>query len=178
MIGCQTVPGSQTSNSSTQKLQEETLWSPTLHWSGARFRFELRADEKNPKPQFERGRQGDILRVGDLEIELIRTRFRIAGVMYRWDPTSIIWIHRTPTKGRSFYRQEGPMQMTWISDGKNPVVEEQRADGSMVWTVGPARVTRDKDGTVHYQGRSRDQTRSGPWKILIDQDGKLIGQPQ
>jgi hypothetical protein len=180
VAGCQSTPSgatnpNQVETGSGEIRSEKTLWSPTLHWAGARFRFELHAEEKNQKPQIERRQNTDILRVGDLEVELVRTRFRIAGVMYRWASDSIIWIHKPPHPGRPFFRQEGLLQLTWVGNGVNPVVEEQRADGSFIWTIGPARITREADGTVQYKGRSRDQTRVGPWKMLLDSAGRLIG---
>ena len=181
--GCKAGPYSNANSANSGSipdlaLQEETLWSSTLHWAGARFRFELQTDGKNAKPQFDRSQLGDLLRVGDLEVELVRTRFRIAGVYYRWQPDSIIWIHRPPRQNRPFFRQEGTLQLTWVGSDEIPIVEEQLADGSYVWTMGQARVTRDKDGTVHYQGRSPDRSQSGPWKIYIDSAGRLIGALQ
>lgn len=178
--GCQSGPSpainpNQSATGSGEIRSEKTLWSPTLHWAEARFRFELDVDKEKQKPQIERRQQGDVLRVGDLQVELVRTRFRIAGVMYRFPTDSIIWIHRPPRHNRPFFRQEGSLQLTWPGNGVNPVVEEQRADGSFVWTVGPARITREADGTVQYEGRSPSQTRKGPWKMLIDPAGKLIG---
>ncbi len=181
--GCQSGPShgggdSDSAAAARTAQQEQTLWSSTLHWGEARFRFELETGGENTTPRIERGQRGDVLRVGDLEVELIRTRFRIAGVHYRWQPDSIIWIHRPPDHDRPFFRQEGTLQLTWVGNGETPVVEEQLADGSHVWTMGAARVRRDSDGTVHYRGRSSDRTRSGPWKIFIDATGRLIGSLQ
>ncbi|HIC21837.1 MAG TPA: hypothetical protein EYO84_00305, partial [Planctomycetes bacterium] len=80
VVGCQSTPSpatgaNQFETGSGEIRSEQTLWSPTLHWAGARFRFELHADEENHKPQIERRQETDILRVGDLEVELVRTRF-------------------------------------------------------------------------------------------------------
>ena len=174
--GCEGVaPGRHDSGSGSVASQlEQTLWSPTLHWSGIRFRFELTPGEENLTPQFLYEGNSDILRVGQRQVSLIRTRFKIDGTYFDWPVESIIWIHRIPDTVRPFFRREGALQLTWVGNGKHAVVEEQCQDGTIVWTMSAARITRHQDGTVLYQGRGPDVTRSGPWKLLLGPRGEIV----
>ncbi len=174
--GCEGVAaGRQDSGSGSVAARlEQTLWSPTLHWSGIRFRFELTPGDDHLTPQFLHEGNSDILRVGHRQVSLIRTRFKIGGSYFDWPAESIIWIHRIPDSERPFFRREGALQLTWVGDGKHAVVEEQRQDGTIVWTLAAARVTRHRNGTVLYQGRGPDVTRSGPWKLLLGPRGEII----
>lgn len=158
----------------TVSHQEQTLWSPTLFWSGIRFRFELIPGQENLKPQFLHDGPRDILRIGDRQITLVRTRFKVGETFYNWPEDSVIWIYRVANRQRPFFRRQGSLQLTWIGDGKNPVVEEQRGDGTIVWTLADARVTRDPEGTVLYQGRGPDLRKSGPWNLLLDSRGERV----
>jgi len=175
-ISCEGVASSrQNSGSGAASAQlEQTLWSPTLYWSGIRFRFELTPGEENLTPRYLHEGNSDILRVGNRQVTLKRTRFQIDGAYFNWPAESIIWIHRIPDPERPFYRREGALQLTWVGDGKHAVVEEQRQDGTIVWTLATARVTRRGDGTVLYSGRGPDVTRSGPWKLLLGPRGEIV----
>ncbi|MDE0959747.1 MAG: hypothetical protein OSB09_03115 [Planctomycetota bacterium] len=175
--GCEGTATSRRTDSATsagvQRL-EQTLWSPTLHWNGVRFRFELIPGQKKLEPKFLHDGPRDILSIGDRQVQLIRTRFKVGESLYNWTKESVILIYRIPDRQRPFSRRQGSLQLTWIGDGKNPVVEEQQQDGTIVWTLANARVTRDPQGTVLYQGRGPDLSRSGPWNLLIDARGERV----
>ena len=160
--------------SSSTRRQEQTLWSPTLHWNGIRFRFELvpGADPVSPRYLYRNNR--DILQLGRCEVSLVRTRFKIGETFFDWSPDSIIWIYLPPHRDRPFFRRVGSLQLTWVGDGNSTVVEEQRRDGSHVWTHETARVTRRADGTVDYQGPGPDLRRHGRWELIIGPAGRIV----
>mgnify|MGYP001166988896 FL=1 len=165
-------------SSETRYKNEKNSWSRTLTYGGVSFRFELPPGEENAKPVFGYEGRKDFIQVQQVRVFRDRNRFKVGPTYFRWDPTSIIWIHIPPRSDRPFHREQGSLRLTCLGEGKFPVIEEQTLDQRWLWTVGNARVELDANGTVHYTFRGKETLFRGPHHLILGPNGESLDRKE
>ena len=153
---------------------EEINWSPTLYYGGMRFRFQLPMGEEKAKPVFGHSDRKDFIEVNDSRVYRDRNRFKIGSSFYRWDTDSIIWVHSPPTADQPFSRKQGNLILTCFGDDSDPVIEEQKPDGSFTWTYKNARVALSSSNRLVYTYRGCENLLPGGSHLILGPQGELL----
>jgi len=160
-------------------LADRQLWSPTVHYHGVRFRFELDPTAEGAQPMVLPGRAGDRLSIGALEVSFERGRFRIGSRLAQLEGSSVVWVLRPPIDDRPFWISVDGLRLRWPGNGSDPVVQQDFTDGSRRWLLGGSQVTLDRTGVVEFHRLGEDRRWRTPLDLDLDPRGRIVadGRP-
>lgn len=162
--------------STVEELSDRQLWSPTVHYHGVKFRFELDPTAEGPQRMAVLpGQAGDQFSIGTLTIAFEGGRFRIGSRRVSLAGSEVVWILRAPTKERPFWLSIDGFRLRWPGNGSDPVVQQDFADGSRKWLLGGSDVTLRSDGIVEFHRLGEDHRWRTPLDLDLDPRGRIVG---
>ncbi|HIA28615.1 MAG TPA: hypothetical protein EYN79_10990 [Planctomycetes bacterium] len=174
LAGCSPGPTPRDGPTPSRAALDRQLWSPTVHYHGVRFRFELDPTTDSAQPMVLPGRSGDRLSIGNLEVAYQRGRFLIGGILLALEEDAIVWVLRPPSADRPFWLSLDGLRLRWPGNGFAPVVQEDLPNGSRRWFLGRSQITLQGDGTVLFHRLGEDRRWRTPVDLDLDGRGKII----